>query len=189
MNKVAADQGLEQVKAYFQEEYKKISFRESLYLEFAKRPDPSGSIEAATLDDFMEQSGFRRLGASWRELSRTAAEQYVQRLMRAEQINFSEYDQNRDVSFQLAKLFIEQFEPDARFFTNGLMELLDEHPIIDEATPAAIFRFPFAPEKERKALYYSYQGLTNDPLDQVLFGVVAVGQKRLGYLFVEGIAG
>jgi hypothetical protein len=188
MNKVAADQGLEQVKAYFQEEYKKISFRESLYLEFAKRPDSSGSIEAATLDDFMEQNGFRRLGASWSELSRTAAEQYVQRLMRAEQINCSEYDQNRDVSFQLAKLFIEQFEPDARFFTNGLMELLDEHPILDERSGAVFLSFPFSEECHSRSQCMSYSSLTGDPY-QELFGVVAVGQKRLGYLFVERVTG
>jgi hypothetical protein len=189
MSMIQSDEGIERLKEHFIEQYKKISWRDSLYLNFAKRPDPAGPVVAATVDDFMEQNGFKRLNTAWIELSRTAAEQYAQLLLRSEQMNFLESDTDQELCFQLAKLFIEQFGSDARFFTNGVMQFLDEHPVITEGKLAAVFRFPFDKQIEHRIIYRSYNDLTNDPIDQVIFGIVAVDQERLGYLFIESIAG
>jgi hypothetical protein len=109
--------------------------------------------------------------------------------MRSEQMNFLESDTDHEVCFQLAQRFIEEFGSDARFFTNGVMHFLDEHPIVSEETASAIFRFPFSECTERETLYRSYNNLTDDPIDQVIFGIVAVDQERLGYLFIESFGG
>jgi len=157
--------------------------REVKFVDISARPDPGQPITADTVDDYMEANGYKRLDTAWIELSRKSAVQHIELIMRGEQINWFPYDFNKELPHQLATQFVDFFDIDARFFTHGLSNILDEHPVIDSRTGETKVVRPFLGIISDSALYHSSYKLT-DSMFTSPTGLIAIDQTFLGYIFI-----
>lgn len=167
------------------ERFKTISKR-SHFLDFRARTDPSASITAKTLDDYMESNGFNRLENAWIELSASAALQHLQLLIRGEQMNYFGYGAPAEVPRSMAEQFVGLFTSNHRFFCNGLTDALTEHPVLESSSIETVVLMPFPTPRSATSLYGGSVPLSNKDIYECLpFGLVAVDDLSLGFCLLN----
>jgi hypothetical protein len=156
----------------------------STFVEISKRSTPDSTVTAEILDSHMESHSFLGQKKFWIELSRASAKQHLSLLLRDAQVTWFEYTAPKELPITIAGEFIDSFGDDARFFTNGLINVLDEHPVINEKTRATMLNVPFYSSEPHRDQYGAWNPFNDDP-DEEVFGVVAIDSHKIGHLLIR----